>query len=117
MTKSLPYPPGSLVHVIKFSASEDSITEPGNWEQWVPGSPNNSGSLPIGYELRGVLMLPIRLGECLEVYRLHRNGVSAHGNFQSTPIIGIVAVTMVETFNSIYQITKLHVPIQGEEEE
>jgi hypothetical protein len=116
MRKSLPFPPGSLVRVTKFSASEDSITEPGTWKQWVPGSPNNAGSLPVGYDLRGVLMQPIRLGGCLEVYRTHRNGVSAHGNFRSTPIIGIVADTMVETFNSIYLIAKLNVPNLDEEE-
>ena len=116
MRTSLPYPPGSPVHVTKISASEDPITEPGTWEQWVPGSPNNAGSLPVGYELRGVLMRPIRIGRCLEIYRTHRNGVSADGNFRSTPIIGIVADTMVETFNSIYQITKVNVPFLDEEE-
>ena len=117
MRTSLPYPPGSPVHVTKISASEDPITEPGTWEQWVPGSPNNAGSLPVGYELRGVLMRPIRVGRCLEIYRTHRNGVSADGNFRSTPIIGIVADTMVETFNSIYQVTKVNLPVMDEEEE
>ena len=117
MRTSLPYPPGSPVHVTKISASEDPITEPGTWEQWVPGSPNNTGSLPVGYELRGVLMRPIRIGRCLEIYRTHRNGVSADGNFRSTPIIGIVADTMVETFNSIYQVTKVNLPVLDEEKE
>ncbi len=115
MRTSLPYPPGSLVEVNKIAASDEPITDSGSWDEWVPGSPNNTGSLPVGYELRGVLMRPIRIGRCLEIYRTHRNGVSVDGNFRSTPIIGIVADTMVETFNSIYQIIKVNVPVLDEE--
>ena len=117
MKTSLPYPPGSLVHVTKFSASDDPITESGTWEQWVPGSTNNTGSLPVDYELRGVLMHPIRLGRCLEVYRTHRNGVSADGNFRSTPIISISDGLLVETYNSIYRILKVNILVWKVEEE
>ena len=117
MRALLPYPSGSLVHVTKLSTSEDPITEPGTWEQWVPGSANNTWSLPVGYELRGVLMRPIRIGRCLEVYRTHRNGISADGHFQSTPVISIPDAELVETYNSVYRVKKIdvHVTEKGEE--
>ena len=116
MKTSLPYPPGSMVHITKFSASDDPIAESGTWDQWIAGSPNNTGSLPVGYDLRGVLMHPIRLGGCLEVYRTHRNGVSADGNFRSTPIISI-SDGLVETYNSIYRILKVNILVWKVEEE
>ena len=116
MRTTLPHPPGSLVKVIKIAASDDPITGPGSWDNWIPGSVNNTGSLPVAYELRGVLMQPIRLGKCLEVYRTHRNGVCADGHFRSTRVIGIPTDTTVETYNSIYQITKVSIPVPEEEE-
>ena len=117
MRASLPYPSGSLVEVSKIAASDEPITDPGSWENWIPGSANNTGSLPVGYKMRGVLMKIIRIGRCLDLYRTHRNGVSADGHFQSTPVISISDNEIVETYNSLYRVRKVDVHVTDQEEE
>jgi len=104
MKMSLPYPPGTHVLIIKLSASQNPIAEPGSWKGWIPGSLDNAGSLPVDYELSGFLLAPVRVGEQIHLYRTERNGVEADGYFYSTPIVKIQNASLVETFNSIYRI-------------
>jgi len=108
-------PAGTLVEIWKLSASENPIEEPSSWEQWVPGSGNNSGSLPVGYAIRGILMGSIRVGQGLDVYRIERNGVRAHGHFKTTPVIAIHDGLIAETFNSIFRITPVVINISEED--
>ena len=105
MKKSLPYPPGTHVLIIKLSASSNPVAEPGSWEGWISGSLDNAGSLPVDYELRGFLLAPVRVGEQIHLFRTERNGVEADGFFYSTPIVRIQDASLVETFNSIYRVT------------
>ncbi len=105
---------GTLVEIQKLSASENPVEESGSWDTWVPGAENNSGSLPVGYAIRGILMETLRVGECLHVYRIERNGARTHGHFHSTPIISIKDEFVAETFNSIYWIMPVKVCV-GEE--
>ena len=109
-------PAGTLVEIRKLSASENPVEESGSWDSWVPGAENNNGSLPLGYAIRGVLMESLCLGECLYVYRIDRNGISALGHFSTTPIISIKDGFVAETFNSVYQITPVEIQISEEEE-
>jgi hypothetical protein len=110
-------PAGTLVEVQKLSASANPVEESASWDSWVPGLADNSGSLPVGYFLRGVLMDPLCVSQRVHVYRIERNGISIHGDFESTPIITIHDGFLVETFNSIYQITPVEIHVPEEEQE
>lgn len=102
--KSLPYPSGTQILIVKLSASSNPVAEPGSWEGWIPGSRNNLASLPVNYELRGILLEEVVVGGSLFVFRSHRNGVEVYGLFKSTTIVGISRESLVETFNSVYQV-------------
>lgn len=101
------YFPGTVVRVTKVSAVDDPETLPGSWDTWNPGSLHNVGSLPVDYEVRGVLLGPVREGLPLVVLRTHRNGVAREGRFVSTPVVKVRADGLVETANSIYRIAFL----------
>jgi len=117
MRASLPYPSGSLVEVRKIDASDEPISGPGSWENWVPGSANSTGSLPVGYTMQGVLMCPVRVGGRIDLHRTHRNGICFDGHFVSTPVIVVSGHGLVETYNSIYLIRKVDVHDTEHEEE
>lgn len=99
-------PPGTNVLIRKLSACRSPVAEPASWAEWVPGGSNNRGSLPVDYELRGILLAPVQAGGQIHVYRTHRNGTEVGGFFTSTMIVSILSASMVETFNSIYLVTK-----------
>ena len=103
MIESLPYSAGSFLEIRKIAASKNPVTEPGSWDEWMPGK-ENTGSLPVDYVMRGVLLDSIKVGGRLWLYRTYRNGVEADGFFNSTPILTIPNGSIVETFNSIYFI-------------
>jgi len=104
MKEALPYPPGVIVQITKLSACTSPVAEPSSWEDWIPGSRNNLASLPVNYELRGILMEEVLVGGFLVVFRTHRNGTEVDGLFESTTIVGISRESLVETFNSVYQV-------------
>jgi len=107
MKHALPYPPGVIVQITKLSACKSPVSEPSSWEDWIPGSRNNSASLPVNYELRGALLEEVVVGGSIFVFRTSRNGVAADGFFKSTTIVGISKGSLVETFNSVYKIRLL----------
>ncbi len=107
MKTNLPYPPGLLVKVTKLSRCENPLVEPASWDDWRPGSPDNNGSLPVDYELRGVLLEEVRVGGQIIVFRTQRNGVEAEGLFESTNIRRIEDNARVVTLNSVYSIQPL----------
>ena len=110
-------PAGILVEVQKLSALGNPVEESASWDSWVPCLADNSGSLPVGYFLRGIFMEPLCVGQRVHVYRIERNGISIYGDFESTPIITIHDGFLVETFNSIYQITPVEIHVPEEEQE
>ncbi len=67
------------MRVTKVSAVADPESLPGSWDTWIPGSLRNVGSLPVDYEVRGVLLGSVRKGLPLVVLRTHRNGVAREG--------------------------------------
>ncbi|MCX6971024.1 MAG: hypothetical protein NTV93_12865 [Verrucomicrobia bacterium] len=91
----------------KVRACVGAAVGPGSWADWVPGGWGNRGSLPVDYELRGVLLAPIRVGEPISVYRTWRNGVSTEGMFLSTAIREIASSGEILTSNSVYRIAAL----------
>jgi len=54
-------------------------------------------------------MIPIEIGECMEVLRIERNGIQALGIFHSSPVRKIDQFFRVVTNNSIYEVTDLRV--------
>jgi len=100
-------PAGTNVLIRKLSACKNPVTEPSSWTDWVPGGSNNCASLPVDYELRGILLEPVNVGGKIHAFRTWRNGVEADGFFASTTIVRILSGSKVETFNSIYLVTKI----------
>ena len=110
-------PSGTNVLIRKLSACRNPVTEPASWADWVPGGSNNRGSLPVAYELRGILLAPVNVGGHIHVFRTWRNGVEADGVFQSTTIVRILSGCIAETFNSIYLVSKITVTKYYKEQE
>lgn len=61
----------------------------------------NSHSIPVEYNLEGILSFPIQVGEGVVVQRTKRNGVEAYGMF-STSRVTEVGDNYFKTLNSVY---------------
>ena len=61
----------------------------------------NSHSIPVEYNLEGILSFPIQVGEGVVVQRTKRNGVEAYGVF-STSTVTEVGDNYFKTLNSLY---------------
>ena len=72
-------------------------------DEHIMGKPNydNYSSIPIEYNLEGVLSYDIEVGKSVVVGRTKRNGVEAYGVF-STSTITEVGNNYFKTRNSIY---------------
>ncbi len=72
-------------------------------EEHIMGKPNydNYSSIPIEYNLEGVLSYDIEVGKSVVVGRTKRNGVEAYGVF-STSRVTEVGNNYFKTQNSVY---------------
>jgi hypothetical protein len=71
-------------------------------EEHIMGKPNdNYSSIPVEYNLEGILPFPIQVGESVTVQRTKRNGVEAYGVF-STSRVTEVGNNYFKTQNSVY---------------
>ena len=72
-------------------------------EEHIMGKPNydNYSSIPIEYNLEGVLSYDIEVGKPVVVGRTKRNGVEAYGVF-STSTVTEVGNNYFKTQNSVY---------------
>jgi hypothetical protein len=71
-------------------------------EDHIMGKPNDSySSIPVEYNLEGILSFPIQVGESVVVQRTKRNGVEAYGIF-STSRVTEVGNNYFKTQNSVY---------------
>jgi hypothetical protein len=72
-------------------------------DEHIMGKPNydNYSSIPIEYNLEGILPFPIQVGESVTVQRTKRNGVEAYGVF-STSRVTEVGNNYFKTQNSVY---------------
>jgi hypothetical protein len=72
-------------------------------EEHIMGKPNydNYSSIPIEYNLEGVLSYDIEVGKSVVVGRTKRNGVEAYGVF-STSTVTEVGNNYFKTKNSVY---------------
>ena len=91
-----------IVKIAKLSVAPDAAHGAASWWEITPGSSLPPGkSLPVDYEILGLLTSPILPGRPLTALRFQRNGVEALGYFSSSEVREIRVVT----HNSIYQIT------------
>lgn len=74
-----------------------------NMDEHIMGKPNydNYSSIPIEYNLEGVLSYDIEVGKPVVVGRTKRNGVEAYGVF-STSRVTEVGNNYFKTQNSVY---------------
>jgi hypothetical protein len=100
---------GIVVKLTKLRQTERPSADAGNWSTYVPGAADNATSLPIDYEMIGVLLEPPVIGGRAKLLRLERNGVSAMGLFESTPVVSIYG-SEFSTQNSIYRLEPYEPP-------
>jgi len=71
-------------------------------EEYIDGQyQGESHSIPVEYNLEGILSFPIEVGESVIVQRTKRNGVEAYGMF-STSRVTEVGNKYFKTKNSLY---------------
>ena len=90
------------IRLTKIAAAPSPRTPSATSDTYLYGG-ENLLSLPVEYWLEGILLAPPQIGESLQVDRRIRNGVTACGFFESTPITAIDG-DRVTTLNSIYLI-------------
>ena len=72
--------------------------------KFIPGTGNNikeNKSIPIEYEIEGILLIPIEVGKPVNVLLTKRNGVVAEGFFQTSAVTELADNTF-KTRNSVY---------------
>ena len=73
-----------------------------NMDEHIDGQyQGDSHSIPVEYNLEGILSFPIQVGESVIVQRTKRNGVEAYGVF-STSRVTEVGNNYFKTKNSVY---------------
>jgi hypothetical protein len=94
---------GTLVKVTKLRADPDAMRQPMSWDEFVPGnSVAASGySLPVDYEVEGVLLRDVEVGTSVCVGRIVPSGTLRI--FTSSPVIAIEQGGF-KTANSFYRV-------------
>lgn len=94
----------------KVAAAESPLARTPLAEEFVPGGINIGVSVPIDYEVQGVLMEDVTVGCCLSLFRTHRNGVQSEGVMSTSPIVSIDTdgeYMRISTANSIYHLYQM----------
>jgi hypothetical protein len=96
---------GTLVKVTKIRATPDAPRSPMRWDQVNPGcSIAASGdSLPVDYEMEGVLLADVEVGQSVYLARMVRNGELVNGIFTSSRVASL-AQDGFATADSVYRI-------------
>jgi hypothetical protein len=93
----------ALIEFVKLRPCENPGFLPGNQENYHPGKAEGGISLPVDYEVIGLLFEPIMIGRPVRLFRLFRNGVFVLGEFQSSPVTAITT-DGITTRNSVYRV-------------
>ena len=96
---------GSEVILRKLAVAPGAKVQSATWDDYIPGVPNQA-SLPVAYELTGILCEDIEVGQPFSIERHTRNGVAIRRNFESTEVKSIEG-DRVTTQNSVYLIRSL----------
>ena len=96
--------PEDKISLTKIGVAENGEIPSATWEEYALGV-ENAKSVPIGYEIQGVLLSSIEAGRAVVIYRTHRNGLAVHGVTETSTIINIKLIDnglILSTLNSIY---------------
>lgn len=100
-----------LVKLTKISALQNPVFPPGNWETYTIGRGNHGRSLPVDYEVTGILQASPAVGQCVRVLRISRNGVKRLGAFTSSEVVELTSDGF-KTINSVYRLVDLSARIK-----
>jgi len=77
------------------------------WDKYTPGTAQGDGySIPIEYNIEGIIYTLPSVGKSFTVLREKRNGVEADGLFQTSTVTE-VGETYFKTHNSVYLYKKI----------
>lgn len=98
--------PAPKVRIKKIGVATTPLYPTPKIEDYEMGGDNPGVSLPIEYELEGDLVMPITVGQSVNVNRHSRNGVKCPGWFQTSTVVELKGNTFT-TRNSLYQVEYL----------
>lgn len=88
-------------------ATVDGGLPPIEWDKYTPGTIQSDGySIPIEYNIEGIIYAMPRVGIGFTVLREKRNGVEADGLFQTSTVTE-VGDNYFKTRNSVYTFKKI----------
>lgn len=91
---------GKRIFIEKIAKCEGGLPPADNMIQ---GQPTPFGySLPIEYNVEGILIEEMKIGDGVSIHREKRNGLPIRGEFITTPLKNI-GDNYFETLNSIYR--------------
>lgn len=96
---------GQLVVIKKTALAPKPLSPSGLRDNYLFGE-LNLVSLPVEYEMVGILRDQVVIGQPVRLFRLLRNGVRVNGRFSSTPVVEITG-NRLTTLNSVYQVEAL----------
>lgn len=105
---------GDVVILRKMSPSPKPLFPTASVETYIPGIVNEGVTLPIKYELEGLLQEPIEVGKPVRIVRFRRNEVIALGEIETSVITSIKQNKngwLLQTINSVYEISKSDVKL------
>ena len=81
--------PGSLVIIRKYAVQPEALVRTASASEHIDGINNGEVSLPIDYEVEGILSSHFEVGKSLVVERHRRNDVATPGIMMTSPITKI----------------------------
>ena len=96
---------GQLVVITKTALAPNPQFPSGSLDTYLFGEPNLV-TLPVEYEMVGILRDRVVIGKPVKLFRIMRNGVRVNGRFSSTPVVA-VRKNCFTTLNSVYQVEAL----------
>lgn len=99
-----------MIKLKKISEAAAPKYRAANWDEYKCGEDNGDISLPIEYELTGMIIGDLEVGKSLAINRNTRNGVECLGIFYSTTVKNITEkdnFKIIETENSVYLLEDL----------
>jgi len=94
-----------LVVIQKTSLALDPLFPGGALDTYLFGE-SNLVSLPVEYEMVGILRDKVTIGKPVKLFRIIRNGVRINGRFSSSAVVAIVE-NYFTTLNSVYLVKAL----------
>lgn len=101
---------GTKIYLEKIEESSNPLCPTPKFEDYFSGEDNGNVSIPISYNIEGVLLNDINIGQSIIALRSKRNNIEYSGLFSTSDVKTISAVdgfTMIETNNSIYRMKEI----------